>query len=127
MEYRLNCGQYVLHRAEAPSGELVPVGRVMDEIALGIDVEHGTLHKHGPVDRVSEWHASTSKQLRACGASELADHLVVVSGRFPLEEINKCLTHSGYAKIFHEKLVAGEVEPLAWDFESPPASAPGMG
>ncbi|WP_298705818.1 hypothetical protein [Variovorax gossypii] len=127
MEYRLNCGQYVLHKADGRTGELVPVGRVMDEIALGIDVEDGTLHKHGPVDRVNEWHVLTSKQLRVGGATELADHLVVVSGRFPLEEVNKCLTHTGYAKVFHDKLVGGEIEPLAWDYEPPTPCAPGMG
>jgi len=125
-QYGLNCGQYVLNRADLRTGDFVPIGRLLDEIALGIDIENGTLHKHGPAERVHEWHVVTSKQLRAGGAGEFADHLVVVTGRFPLEEINKCLTHTGYAKVFHQKLAAGEIEPLGWDYEPPATEAPRM-
>ena len=115
MEYRLNAGQFVLHAKRPFSHELEPVGRVLDEIALAIDTADGILHKHGPAEKVSAWHATTTKALRAAGADEMADHLVVVTGRFPLEEVNRCISNSTYAGHFYKKLLAGEVEQLGWD------------
>ena len=115
MEYRLNCGQYVLH-AKRPFGEdLEPVGKVLDEISLAIDTENGILHKHGPAEKVSAWHAQTTQALRAAGAVEMAGHLVVVTGRFPLEEVNRCISNHTYAGHFFKKLVTGQMEALGWD------------
>lgn len=42
--------------------------------------------------------------------NEMAEALVVVRGRFPLEEINKCLSNSTYTEIFYRKLMAGQME-----------------
>lgn len=112
MEYRLNCGQYVLH-AKPPFGDdLVPVGRPLDQISLAIDIAEGTLQKHGVPDVVAAWHATTSKKLREGGCGEWADNLIVLTGRFPVEEVNKCVGAMSYAGIFYKRLVAGEIEEL---------------
>lgn len=115
MEYRLNCGQYVLHSKPPMGGDLVPVGRVLDKVALAIDIAEGTLHKHGIPEQVSAWQAETSQRLRAGGCAEWADNLVTITGRFPVEEVNKCISIQGYAGSFYARLVAGEVEELPWD------------
>lgn len=114
MEYRLNCGQYVLHAKAPMSDDLVPVGRVLDELSLAIDKREGTLHKHGVPNLVASWYQRTTQTLRAGGCEDFADDLVIVTGRFPLEEVNKCLSIAGYAGIFYKRLLAGEVEEMGW-------------
>ena len=117
MEYRLNCGQYVLHTKPPMGGDLVPVGRVLDEVSLAIDTVEGTLHKHGVPELVAAWHAETTRKLREGGCAEWADNLVVVTGRFPIEEVNKCVGAMTYAGIFYKRLIAGEIEEMPYPFE----------
>ncbi|VTU43996.1 hypothetical protein [Variovorax sp. RA8] len=112
MEYRLNCGQYVLHAKRPFSADLEPVGPPLDQISIAIDTAEGTLQKHGQPDRVAAWYANTSKKLRDAGCGEWADNLVVVTGRFPVEEVNKCVGAMSYAGIFYKRLVAGEIEEM---------------
>lgn len=123
MEYRVNAGQYVLYAKPAFGNDFEPVGRVLDEIALAIDVEDGILHKHGPADKVSAWHAHTTQKLRAAGADEFAEHLVVVTGRFPVEEVNRCIANMTYAGHFYRRLLSGEMDAQGWG-ESPAEEGP---
>lgn len=104
--YQFNCGQYVYFR----DGE--PVTKPADTIALFIDKADGTLHKHGDPVAVRKHHQTTCGAYRASDSPEvnaLADDLIVVEGRFPLEEINRCLSITFYAKRFYEKLVDGQI------------------
>ena len=119
MEYRLNGGQYVLHAKRPFGDDLEPVGRPLDQISLAIDIVEGTLQKHGVPELVAAWYADTSKKLRDGGCAEWADNLVVVTGRFPIEEVNKCVGAMSYAGIFYKRLVAGEIEEMP--FLSEPA------
>lgn len=124
VEYRLNCGQYVLHSKPPMGGDLVPVGRVLDELSLAIDTREGTLHKHGVPELVASWYENTTQKLRAGGCEEFADDLVVVTGRFPLEEVNRCVSNTGYAGSFYRRLLAGDIEELGWEAqEAAPAGA----
>ena len=104
--YSLNCGQYVL------MDEATPVGRVLDEVSIALDKEDGAVRKHGAPEMVQRWLTDTQRTLRSGGCAEMADNLVVLTGRFPLEELNKCLTTSGYAGRLYAKALAGELEQL---------------
>ncbi|CAN7370323.1 hypothetical protein [Variovorax sp. LjRoot178] len=123
MEYRLNCGQYVLHAKTPMVGDLVPVGRVLDQVSLAIDIAEGLMHKHGIPETVAAWHAETSKKLREGGCVEWADNLVVVTGRFPIEEVNRCIASTGYAGIFYKRLIAGEIDEMPYPMETSDESA----
>lgn len=114
--YELNCGQYVLHR----DGQ--PIGPLLDEVALAISKEDGILHKHGPHDLVLKWHQNTSDKLRRGGFSELADDLIVICGRFPLEALNRCISTSGYALVLYRGIQAGTIAAL--DMHGRPQSVP---
>lgn len=111
-EYVLNCGQYVY----MVDGE--PTTAPADVIALCFDADDGTVHKHGDPVRVQAWYLDHTQKLRAAGMNDWADHLVVIEGRFPLDEVNKMLSTSGYAKPFYEKLKAGQVLPQPYGFEN---------
>jgi len=108
--YETNCSQYVLM-----DGKRCLYGPY-DQISLCFDRECGTLHKHGEPGMVAAWHEKTTKSFKAFGFNEMSDNLICVTGRFPLEEINKCLTNSGYAEIFYKKLMAGEIAELPFTY-----------
>lgn len=79
---------------------------VLPEIAIALDKSSGTLHKHGACENVSNWYAATRGRLLIAGLTEMANDLVMVSGRFDVEELNRCLSTSGYAGRFFARLSA---------------------
>jgi len=109
--YELNCGQYVLHNGDKP------IGPVLDEVAIAFDRESGTLHKHGSVENVQAWVDKSQQRLRESAsagglgrlAAQMADDLVIVTGKFPVEEVNRCLSTSGYVLHMVEKLQRGQI------------------
>ena len=102
-KYVLNCGQFVL----TCDGD--PISEVLDEVSIGFDMRTGALHRHGSVETVDAWFKKQQRQLREAGLDEWADSLIVMTGRFPVEEVNKVLAISGYAGRLYEKLISGEV------------------
>lgn len=104
-EYKLNCGQYVLHDGEDP------IGPCLDEVAIAFDKESGTLHKHGNPEWVAKWHQETQAKFRQAGFDDMADALIVITGRFDLEDLNRCLSTSGYVARLYQRLLAGEAQP----------------
>lgn len=106
LSYLLNCGQYVLH----VDGK--PAGRVLDELAICLDKEDGTRHKFGDPDVVRAWHQKAQQSFRNVGASDLADALVVIQGRFTLEDINKVIENSAHTAALYQKVMNGTAETL---------------
>lgn len=113
--YETNCSQYVLM-----DGKTCLYGPY-DSIGIAFDKESCTLHKHGDPARVAAWHAKTTKAYMDAGYKDMADDILCISGRFPLDEINKCISHSGYARVFYEKLMAGEIAELPVDYGPAPS------
>lgn len=101
--YRLNCTEYVLHQGDTP------VGPLLQEVALAFDHESGTLHKHGAPDLVKTWARETALKLKEAGAEDLVSGLLVITGRFPLAELNRCLSTSGYVGLFYKQLCEGRI------------------
>jgi hypothetical protein len=105
--YRMNGEHYVLFRGETP------VGAPLLEVALAIDTEDGTLHKHGSPERVASWAQEARARLRERGGpvgEEWASKIVVATGRFPVEDINRCITTSGYAGTLYQRLMQGQLQ-----------------
>lgn len=96
-EYQLINGNYVLY------GDGEPIGAPLPEVAMAFTKANpedptgmATLHKHGSEATVTSWAKKTREQFCAAGYFGMADDIVVISGKFPLEELNKCLAISGY-------------------------------
>lgn len=114
--YRMICGQYTLHRGDTP------VQAPMDEVALAIDIDSGTLHKHGKPESVRKWVFHTKQKLgegifglppeERAVRHEMISALVVLQGRFELEDLNKCLAISGYAGRLYQQAQAGKLRAL---------------
>ena len=89
-----------------------PIGDPVEEFSVCIDWASGTRHKFGDPAVVSAWHLHASKTLREGGFPDMADDLIVFTGRFPVEDINKMIGISDYAARFYGRLLAGDVQPL---------------
>lgn len=99
MHYKIIDGNYRLFDGDE---DLNCVNAEM--VAVGFDRDSGTLHKHGSPESIHEWAEKTRGKYRAAGFADMANDLVVMSGRFPVDELNKCISTSGYCKILYEKL-----------------------
>jgi hypothetical protein len=121
--YTLNCGQYVGNR----DGH--PVTAPMDEVAIALDAVEGFLHKHGDPVMVRQWVANCQRRLSEASAGELASQIVVISGRFALDDLNRCLTTSGYAGLLYERALQGHAPWLELDGSTTAAAkgAPDVG
>jgi hypothetical protein len=92
-EYKIDeQGRYVYHFAN----EEFIAG---NSVAIAFDPELGVIHKHGKPELVNK---------RALLLRKTIPSLVVIEGRFPLDELNRCLLICDYVKRFYNKLQAGE-------------------
>ena len=107
MQYQLKAGSYYLYdMREAPSavtGER-RFKLKTDTVAIAFDMHTGEVHQHGRPTRIQSWATTARRRLRAAGAQEAANDIVVVSGPLPVEEINKCLWISGYCRRMLKRL-----------------------
>ncbi len=65
----------------------------------------GTLHKHGSPEMANAWAEKTRKKLVDAGHLDMANEIVVVSGKIPLEELNKMIDISGYVGIYYKSVL----------------------
>lgn len=122
LQYVVEHGSYVLYDMSEPPSCLTGRREIhlqCDEPALAFDSESGTLHKHGDVAQVTAWTERARAKFRDAGFPEMADGLVVLSGKLPLEDLNKCLSHTGYCKVLLERMKREHLEQSAPDTAGP--------
>lgn len=66
-----------------------------------------TMHKHGSPELVNRWARIARSKYTKHGLSDMAKEIVVIEGKFPVEEINKVIEITGYIKKFYEKFSCG--------------------
>ena len=99
LQYQLKEGNYFLYDLSTPASKVTGEHRVRlrtDTVAIAFDASTGVLHEHGTPTRIHSWASTTRRRLRAAGALDSANDIVVVSGPLPVDEINKCLQITGY-------------------------------
>ena len=117
LQYQLKAGSYYLYdMRDTPSA--VPGERRFklktDLVAIAFDVHTGHVHQHGNPMRIQSWATMTRRRLRAAGAQQEANDIVVVSGPLPVEELNKCLWITGYVRRMFQRLATlphGKLQP----------------
>jgi hypothetical protein len=75
-----------------------------DNVAIAFEASTGALREHGSPMRIHCWANNTRRRLRAKGALDHANDIVVVSGPLPVDEINKCLKINGYCRDMFTRL-----------------------
>lgn len=107
LQYQLKEGNYHLYDMSTPASKVTGEHRLRlktDTVAIAFDVRTGELHEHGTPTRIHSWATGARRRLRAAGAQDSANDIVVVSGPLPVEEINKCLQISGYCSRLYNRL-----------------------
>jgi len=101
LQYQLKAGSYYLYdMREAPSAITLKT----DTVAIAFDMHTGQVHQHGSPTRIQSWASNMRRRLRAAGAQEVANDIVVVSGPLPVDELNKCLWVRGYVRRMFSRL-----------------------
>lgn len=79
----------------------------MDEVGICFDKTDSVLLKHGQPERVYRYYKESMEKINLIGdriSRELFD-ICFVQGKFPIEEINKCLDICDYVGIFYKKMM----------------------
>lgn len=109
LQYQLKSGSYYLYdmrdKPSAVTGERR--FRLKTEmLAIAFNAHTGELHEHGTPTRIQSWANNTRRRLRAAGQWAEAEDIVVISGPFPIDEINKCLWIKGYCRRMFQRLAS---------------------
>jgi hypothetical protein len=107
LQYQLKEGSYCLYDLNTPQSLATGEHKLClktDTVAIAFDVSTGKLHEHGVPSRIQSWATTARRRLRASGATESANDIVVVSGPLPVDEINKCLAIKGYCGYMFRRL-----------------------
>ncbi len=107
LQYQLKEGNYHLYDLSTPASKVTGERKLRlmtDTVALAFDASSGLLHEHGSPTRIHSWASGARRRLRAAGALDSANDIVVVSGPLPVDEINKCLQINGYCRSMFRRL-----------------------
>lgn len=82
-----------------------------EEIAVSFeyhpdDEMPGTLMKYGSPENVEKWMDKTRKTLLEHGFIDMANELIVVKGKIPMEELSKIIDISGYVGRWYQKILS---------------------
>ena len=117
LQYQLKAGSYYLYDMRDTPSAVTGERRFKlktDLVAIAFDVHTGHVHQHGNPMRIQSWATMTRRRLRAAGAQQEANDIVVVSGPLPVEELNKCLWITGYVRRMFQRLATlphGKLQP----------------
>lgn len=101
LQYQLKDGHYHLYDLSTPASKFTGEHQLRlrtDAVAIAFEASTGALREHGSPLRIHCWANNTRRRLRANGAIERANDIVVISGPLPVDEINKCLKIDGYCR-----------------------------
>lgn len=101
--YRLERGHYAFYIGEQRLFET-------EEVAILFDARDNVLLKHGLPDVVQASYTQMIDTLTAQGQTAFAHDLVVIQGRFALEDLNKTVSICDYIGRLYKKLLATSTE-----------------
>ena len=107
LQYELKAGSYYLYDMRETPSAVTGERRFKlktDSVAIAFDRHTGEMHQHGSPARIQSWALHQRRRLRAAGALDQANGIVVVSGPLPVDELNKCLWISGYCRRLFTRL-----------------------
>ena len=107
LQYQLKSGSYYLYDMRDKPSAVTGERRFRlktESLAIAFNLHTGELHEHGTPSRIQSWANNTRRRLRAAGQWQDAEDIVVISGPFPVDEINKCLWIKGYCRRMFQRL-----------------------
>lgn len=107
LQYQLKAGSYYLYDLRDTPSAVTGERRFKlktDLLAIAFDNYTGEVQQHGTPSRIQSWAAHTRRRLRAAGLWQEAEDIIVITGPFPVDEINKCLWIRGYCRRLLQRL-----------------------
>lgn len=107
LQYQLKAGSYYLYDMREQPSAVTGERRFKlktDLLSIAFDNHTGEVHQHGTPSRIQSWACHTRRRLRAAGLWQEAEDIIVITGPFPVEEINKCLWIKGYCRRLLKRL-----------------------
>ena len=107
LQYQLKAGSYYLYDMRDAPSAVTGERRFKlktDLLAIAFDIHTGEVREHGTPSRIQSWATNTRRRLRAAGMWQEAEDIIVISGPFPVEEINRCLCIKGYCRRLFQRL-----------------------
>ena len=109
LQYQLKAGHYYLYDMRDQPSSVTGERRFRlrtETVAIAFDLYTGEVHQHGAPTRIHSWALTARRRLRAAGAWDSADDIIVVSGPLPVDEINNCLRIRGYCRRMFQRLAS---------------------
>lgn len=103
--YKIEGSEYVLYNDE----NVILRSDYGVALVYTYNEEISVLHKHGMKKHAQKWYNNAVNKYKNSGFEKEASELIMVFGRFPVDEVNKCINNSGYTKKFHEKIMNNEM------------------
>jgi hypothetical protein len=75
-----------------------------NEVGVVYDNHSGILLKHGPLEKVKAWKDRAIEKYCSSGYFVNIENLVMSSGVFNADQMNRMIDLDGYAKSFHERM-----------------------
>jgi len=100
--YSYEDGEYVLFYRD--NGDVLAR---MPEVAICFSKDEElmwTIHKHGTPERVKKYHDEAVQRFRNAGYPDMANGMVMITGKFPVDELNHAIQTSGYIRKMVENL-----------------------
>lgn len=76
----------------------------MNEVAICFDTNLGVRLSHGNPETVLEYYNDTIQRLKGVSFEEAIEDIVVIQGKFPVEELNKLLEDALYISTFVKRV-----------------------
>jgi hypothetical protein len=76
-----------------------------EEVSIALDKAAGVILCHGKPEKVDQWIAQTTEYNTFHGYPGMLNNLVVMKGKFDVDELNECLDKVGYVKTFYERFL----------------------
>jgi len=105
-KYKYEDSRYILYDVKTGT-ELFRSEVIAIAFTTATDGMMWTMHKHGPPELVDRWARIARAKYTKHKLSDIAREIVVVEGKFPVEEVNKVIEITGYIKEFCEKFEYG--------------------
>ena len=104
--YKIEGNEYVLYHGN----EVVSRNDYGVALCYNLDGECSGILKHGNKKTVEEYFKKNFSKLMDSGLIEMAQNLKYISGRLPVDEVNKAISITGYINKLHQKIMNNEIQ-----------------
>ena len=104
--YKIEGNEYVLYHGD----KVVSRNDYAIALCYNLDGEFSGILKYGNKKTVETYFKKNFSKLMNSGLTEMAQNLKFISGRLPVDEVNKAISITGYISKLHQKIINNEIQ-----------------